>query len=313
MNILLTGANGFLGYQILQSMEEIGYNVTGVIRRQKSQKPVKNIFNASVDGLQNWADALADKDVVIHVAGVAHKKNKVGSEALESYRNINFHGTKNLAVQSAKAGVKRFIFISSIGVNGATSSSPFTEQDEPCPVNEYTRSKYEAEQALWKIAETTDMEVTIIRPPMIYGQNAPGNFATLVNFVRKGIPLPLGAIDNKRAFISIDNLVDFILATISHPRAGNELFLVSDNKDISTTQLLREVGKAMGKPVRLLPVHKRFLTILAKLSGKQLIAEQLLGDLRVDISKATKLMGWLPPISVEQGLRRCFITEKRVD
>lgn len=313
MNILLTGANGFLGYNILQATEGTDYKVTGVIRREKPQKIIENSFKGSVDGIQDWTEALADKEVVIHVAGVAHKKNKVGSETLESYRNINFHGTKNLAVQSAKAGVKRFIFISSIGVNGATSSSPFTEQDEPCPVNEYTRSKYEAEQALWKIAETTDMEVTIIRPPMIYGQNAPGNFATLVNFVRKGIPLPLGAVDNKRAFISVDNLVDFILATISHPRAGNELFLVSDNKDISTTQLLREVGKAMGKPVRLLPVHERFLTILAKLSGKQVIAEQLLGDLRVDMSKATKLMGWIPPISVEQGLRRCFITEKRVD
>jgi nucleoside-diphosphate-sugar epimerase len=202
--------------------------------------------------------------------------------------------------------VKRFLFISSIGVNGNINTRPFTEDDEPNPAEPYALSKWEAEQGLWEIQRETGMEVVIIRPPLVYGPNAPGNFGSLMRWVEKGLPLPLGAIDNQRSLVALDNLVDLIITCIDHPAAANQVFLAGDGEDLSTTELLRGVARAMGKSAHLIPVPPSLLMLGATLLGKKAVAQRLLGSLQVDISKARRLLGWQPPVSVEEGLRRCF-------
>jgi len=228
------------------------------------------------------------------------------ADPLAEYRRVNVDGALNLARQAATAGVKRFIFISSIGVNGNINTRPFTEGDTPNPAELYAQSKWEAEQGLWEIQRETGMELVIIRPPLVYGPNAPGNFGSLMRWVEKGVPLPLGAIHNQRSLVALDNLVDLIIACIDHPAAANQVFLAGDGQDLSTTELLRGVARAMGKSSRLIPVPSSLLMLGATLLGKKAVAQRLLGSLRVDISKARNVLGWEPPISVEEGLRRCF-------
>ncbi len=222
------------------------------------------------------------------------------------YQRVNVSGTLKLAQQAAHAGVRRFIFISSIGVNGNVSKRPFSADGHPHPAEAYAQSKWQAEQALWEIQKQTGMEVVIIRPPLVYGPDAPGNFGSLVRWVEKGVPLPLGAIHNKRSLVGIDNLVDLIIRCIDHPAAANQVFLAGDGEDLSTTELLRGVGKAMGKPARLIPVPAGLLQFGATLLGKKAMAQRLLGSLQVDISKTCELLDWKPPYTVEEGLRRCF-------
>jgi nucleoside-diphosphate-sugar epimerase len=263
---------------------------------------VANPLNADED----WSSVLDEQQVVIHAAARAHVMKDEVADPLSEYRRVNVDGTLNLARQAAAAGVKRFIFISSIGVNGNSNIRPFTENDTPNPAECYARSKWEAEQGLWEIHRDSGMEVVIIRPPLVYGRGAPGNFGSLIRWVEKGVPLPLGAVKNQRSLVSLDNLVDLIIACLDHPAAANEVFLAGDGEDLSTTELLRGVGKAMGKPARLIPVPESMLMAGATLLGKKAIAQRLLGSLQVDISKARELLGWEPPISVEEGLRRCF-------
>jgi len=202
--------------------------------------------------------------------------------------------------------VKRFVFISSIGVNGNISTRPFRVGDQPNPAEPYAQSKWEAEQGLMKLAAETSMEVVIIRPPLVYGPDAPGNFGSLVRWIEKGVPLPLGAIHNKRSLVGIDNLVDLIIHCLDHPAAANQVFLAGDGEDISTPELLRGVGRAMGKPARLIPVPAGLLQFGATLLGRKAMAQRLLGSLQVDISKTRELLDWKPPYTVEEGLRRCF-------
>jgi nucleoside-diphosphate-sugar epimerase len=224
-------------------------------------------------------------------------------------KDVNVAGTLNLAAQASEAGVERFVFLSSIGVNGNANTSAFSETDLPRPEGDYAQSKLEAEQGLWDIQRRTGMEIVILRPPLVYGPDAPGNFNSLVRWVQKGVPLPLGAINNKRSLVALDNLVDLIITCIDHPAAANQVFLAGDGQDVSTTELLRGVGQAMGKPARLIPVPAGMLTFGAGLLGKKAVAQRLLGSLQVDISKARNLLGWEPPLSVEEGLRRCFDSE----
>ncbi|TYP65461.1 NAD-dependent epimerase/dehydratase family protein [Stutzerimonas stutzeri] len=204
------------------------------------------------------------------------------------------------------AGVKRFVFFSSIGVNGNNNTRPYTYCDLANPAEPYALSKWEAEQGLWQIQQETGMEVVIIRPPLVYGPHAPGNFGSLVRWIEKGVPLPLGAIHNKRSLVGIDNLIDLIIRCIDHPAAANQVFLASDGEDLSTTELLRNVGEAMGKPARLIPVPAGMLQFGATLLGKKAMAQRLLGSLQVDISKTCELLDWKPPYTVQEGLRRCF-------
>ena len=230
------------------------------------------------------------------------------ADPLAEYRRVNVEGTLNLARQAADAGVRRFIFISSVKVNGEQTppGKPFGAEDRPVPEDAYGISKWEAEQGLQQLAAETGMELVVIRPPLVYGPGVKGNFAAMIRLVEKGIPLPLGAIHNQRTLVALDNLVDLIIRCIDHPAAANQVFLAGDGEDLSTTELLRRLGKAMGRPVRLLPVPESLLVLGATLLGKQAVARRLLGSLQVDISKARDLLGWEPPLSVDEGLRRCF-------
>jgi nucleoside-diphosphate-sugar epimerase len=252
--------------------------------------------------------AMARVNVVISCAARAHVMNDEAGDPLTAYRNVNTAGTLKLARQAATEGVKRFIYISSVKVNGksTTDSHRFTTHDTPSPEDAYGVSKHEAEQELKALAAETGMEVVIIRPPLVYGPGVKGNFASMIKLVEKGLPLPLGAIHNKRSMVALDNLVDLIITCIDHPAAANQTFLVSDGHDVSTTELLRGVARAMGKPSRLIPVPAPLLQWGAALIGKQDMARRLLGSLQVDISHTQECLNWNPPLTVEQGLRRCF-------
>lgn len=307
MNLLLTGANGFLGSRLSKVLQsKPGLNLTAAVRCRFEILDVDIVQVQDINANTDWSLALAGQQAVIHLAARAHIMKSVVADPLAEFRSVNVDGTLNLARQAAQLGVKRFIFISSIGVNGNINTLPFTEDDGPAPTGAYAQSKWQAERGLWQIQRETDMEVVIIRPPLVYGPNAPGNFGSLMRWVEKGIPLPLGAIYNQRSLVAVDNLVDLILTCIDHPAAANEVFLAGDGHDLSTSELLRGVAKAMGRPSRLIPLPASFLMMGASLLGKKSMAQRLLGSLQVDISKARNLLGWEPPISVEEGLKRCF-------
>ncbi|WP_346733059.1 UDP-glucose 4-epimerase family protein [Stutzerimonas stutzeri] len=307
MQIILTGANGFVGSRLFSELNRSGnYQVAGLCRRLPrgaegpGLRPVGDLQQVDLSPL------LPKVDVLIHAAARAHIMKDEVADPLAEYRRVNVLGTLNLAGQAAAAGVKRFVFISSIGVNGNINTRPFCADDRPKPAEPYALSKWEAEQGLMQLATETGMEIVVIRPPLVYGPGAPGNFGSLVRWVEKGIPLPLGAIHNKRSLVGIDNLVDLIIRCIDHPAAANQVFLVGDGEDLSTTELMRGVGKAMGKPARLIPVPAGLLQFGATLLGKKAMAQRLLGSLQVDISKTCELLDWKPPYTVEEGLRRCF-------
>ena len=309
MNILLTGASGFLGEPLSDRLDKNSrFVLTRAVRRKESLKAGRDVL---IDGLHagnDWAMALNGQDVVVHAAARAHIMKDEVPDPLAEYRKVNVDGTLNLARQAADAGVRRFVFISSIKVNGEQTPlhQPFTPEDAPAPEDAYGISKMEAEQGLWELAAETGMEVVIIRPPLVYGPGVKGNFASMIKLVEKGLPLPLGAIHNKRSLVALDNLVDLIITCIDHPAAANQVFLAGDGEDLSTTELLQGEARAMGKPSRLVPVPAGLLMFGATVLGKKAIAQRLLGSLQVDISKARNLLGWQPPLSVEEGLKRCF-------
>lgn len=309
MNILLTGASGFLGRRLAKRLimqKDISLTVTVRLRNVPIEVPTYVVGELS--GKVDWRCAVAGQQVVVHAAASAHITRTESGEPLAEYRRVNVDGTLELARQAAAAGVKRFVFISSIGVNGNINVRPFTALDVPHPVEPYAQSKWEAEQGLWRIQQETGMELVIIRPPLVYGPKAPGNFGNLVRWVGKGIPLPFGAIQNRRSLVGIDNLVDLIVRCIDHPAAANQVFLAGDGRDLSTTELLRLVGDAMGRPARLIPVPAGVLKLSAALLGRKAMAQRLLGSLQVDISQTCETLDWQPPFTVEEGLRRCFLS-----
>jgi len=226
-------------------------------------------------------------------------------DPLEEFRRVNVLGTLNLARQAASAGVRRFVFVSSIGVNGAeTFQQPYTALDSASPHSPYAVSKYEAELGLQALAAETGMEVVIIRPPLVYGPNAPGNFGSLMRWLQRRVPLPLGAIHNQRSLVALDNLVDLIVVCLTHPAAANQIFLVSDGEDVSTTELLRRMGQALGRPARLVPLPASILKLAAAMVGKPDVAQRLCGSLQVDIEKTRRLLSWTPPLSLAEGLKK---------
>jgi len=282
--------------------------LTAAVRR-RIEIPAAHIVEVQgLDANTDWSAALTGQQVVIHAAARAHIIKDEVPDPLAEYRRVNVGGTLNLGRQAAAAGVQRFIFISSINVNGEQTSlgSPFSVDDVVAPKDVTGVSKWEAEQGLQQLASETGMEVVIIRPPLVYGPGVKGNFASMISLVKKGLPLPLGAIHNKRSLVAVDNLVDLIITCIDHPAAANQVFLAGDGQDLSTTELLRGVAEAMGKPSRLIPVPASMLKLGATMLGKKAVAQRLLGSLQVDISKARSLLGWEPPVSVEEGLKRCF-------
>ncbi|TXR35465.1 SDR family oxidoreductase [Ectopseudomonas mendocina] len=307
--IILTGASGFIGSKLFFELKRgISFQVAGLCRRLPQDAndtglyPVGDLQQADLSAL------LPGVDVLIHTAARAHIMKDEVADPLEEYRHVNVEGTLNLARQAAAAGVRRFIFISTIKVNGESTvnGQAYSAYDTPAPEDAYGLSKLEAEQGLMQLAAETKMEVVIIRPPLVYGPGVKGNFASMIKLVEKGLPLPLGGIHNKRSLVGIDNLVDLIIRCIDHPAAANQVFLAGDGEDLSTTELLRGVGKAMGKPARLIPVPAGLLQFGATLLGKKAMAQRLLGSLQVDISKTCELLDWKPPYTVEEGLRRCF-------
>ncbi|SDU77502.1 Nucleoside-diphosphate-sugar epimerase [Pseudomonas sihuiensis] len=309
--VLLTGVTGFIGSALVTRLAtESRWQVVASLRGQKmpSVPGVKVMPMGEVGPHTDWSMVLEGLDTVVHTAAVAHVRNGGEENQLSRLRQVNVYGALTLARQAAAAGVKRFVFISSIGVNGNINVRPFTALDVPHPVDPYAQSKWEAEQGLWRIQQETGMELVIIRPPLVYGPEAPGNFGSLVRWIGKGIPLPLGAIHNRRSLVGIDNLVDLIVRCIDHPAAANQVFLAGDGRDLSTTELLRLVGDAMGRPARLIPVPAGVLKLSAALLGRKAMAQRLLGSLQVDISQTCETLDWQPPFTVEEGLRRCFLS-----
>lgn len=309
MKVLLTGSTGFIGNALSSVLDnKCGVDLTCTVRAMCSRIPGRVLTTGEIDEQTDWATAVVDQNLVIHTAARAHDFSKI---SLADYRRVNVNGTLNLARQAAEAGVNRFIFLSSIKVNGERTlpGKPFTENDESNPEDACGISKLEAEKGLLELSRDTGMEVVIIRPPLVYGLGVKGNFAILNKLVSRGIPLPLGAIHNQRSFVALGNLVDLIVACLEHPAAANQVFLAGDGQDVSTTDLLREVAAAMGKSPRLIPVSEGLLMFGAGLIGKRAVAQRVLGSLQVDISKARRLLGWNPPLSLQEGLRQCFREE----
>lgn len=305
-NIFLTGSTGFVGSAFLQHCLNQNANVIAAVRTFSTALPatVKQVAVGDLSASQDWSTALQGVDVVVHLAARAHIMKDSALDPLSIYREANTYATLNLAQQAAQAGVKRFIFISSIGVNGNVNTRPFNEQDTPHPHDPYSISKYEAEQGLKAIATETGMEVVIIRPPLIYGHNAPGNFGSLVRWVKKGVPLPLGAVHNQRSLVALDNLVSFIDLCCTHPKAANETFLIADGTDVSTTELLHKVAHGLGVSARLIPVPVSWMRFAAKLLGKEAVANRLFGNLQVDARKARELLGWQPVVTMDEQLKK---------
>jgi len=311
MKALVTGAGGFVGRALLSQLTSTR-NVTAVGCLRRAAKfaevtaPLMVVGDMTVQ--TDWSDVLTGVQVVVHTAARVHVMIDKAEDPLEAFRAVNVDGTLNLARQAAAAGVKRFVFISSVKVIGESTSpgQVFNENDVPNPQDAYGQSKLEAEEGLRQISAETGMEVVIIRPPLVYGPGVKANFAALMRAVQKGYPLPLGAVHNQRSLVALDNLVDFIITCINHPNAANQTFVVSDGQDLSTTELLKGMAKAAGVPSRLVPVPVWALQTAATVLGKGEVIQRLCGNLQVDISKARNLLGWTPPISVEEGLRRAM-------
>ena len=309
MKILITGATGFVGSRtLLKLLARDEHQIVVAIRRGFPDLPMGCDY-CLVEGLTgsaNWAMAFVGVDAVVHLAARVHVMNDTEIDQLAAFRIVNVEGTLNLARQAAAAGVKRFVFLSSVKVNGEVTlhGQLFRAEDEPAPMDLYGVSKMEAEKGLRTLAVETGMEVVIIRPPLVYGPGVKANFAALMRAVQRGWPLPLGAVRNQRSLVALDNLVDFIGTCISHPKAANQIFLVSDGHDLSTSELVRGIAQAAGAPARLLPVPVWALHAGAALMGKGDAVQRLCGNLQVDIAKTRNLLGWAPVVSVEEGLRR---------
>ena len=307
MTILVTGAPGFVGRALIDELlANSDYKIFAAVRKLVSNFPsvVEQWKFDGISATTDWNYALQGIDCIIHTAARVHIMSDTANDPREEFREINTKGTLNLARQASESDVKRFVYISSIKVNGESTQldMPFIEDNKFVPTDPYALSKYEAELGLLELAKKTQMEVVIIRPPLVYGPGVKANFQSMMKWLYKGVPLPFGSIHNKRSLVAFDNLVDFIITCIDHPAAANQVFLVSDGVDLSTTQLLSRVAIALGEKPRLLPVNQQLLESGLNLVGKKDLAQRLCGSLQVDINKAQKLLNWTPPISVDEGL-----------
>nr|WP_244406393.1 SDR family oxidoreductase [Thioalkalivibrio sp. K90mix] len=308
--VLVTGATGFVGGAVVERLASEGPCVPVAGCRRRSVLVPEGVELAVTPSLgpdADWIGALQGVEVVVHAAARVHVMDEPEADPLEAFRRVNVEGTLRLARQAADAGVRRFVFVSSVKVNGEDTSSrqPFRETDASAPEDPYGVSKREAEDGLRALSAETGLEVVIIRPPLVYGPGVGANFGSLLRWVNKGVPLPLGAVtQNRRSLVALDNLVDLIVTCLDHPAAAGETFLVADGEDVSTAGLLRKVGDALERPARLVPVPVWMLRAGAAALGKREMARRLLGSLQVDASKAREVLGWTPPVSLDEGLRR---------
>lgn len=306
MKVLVTGASGFVGRHLVRRCLNDGLEVTALVRHASSviTSGLKTRVIAGLEQLGDVSDALQGQAVVVHCAARVHVMKDRSENPLAAFRAVNVAGTLDLARQAAAAGITRFIYLSSVKVHGESTATgrPFTEEDLPFPQDAYAQSKCEAEVGLRQLAAQTNMAVVIIRPSLVYGAGVGANFKVMMTAVRRGWPLPLGRIDNRRSLVAIDNLVDLMRVCMVHPAAANQAFLVSDGQDLSTTQLLRHLGVSLGRPARLLPVPASLLRLIAALLGRLTVADRLCASLQVDIGKAQRVLGWTPPVSIQKGL-----------
>lgn len=299
-SILVTGANGFVGSALCRTLQVRGETVVGAVRKGAGAGQV-NIGN--LDGKTDWRAALAGCDTVIHLAARVHVMSDKDEDPLRAYREVNLDGTLNLARQAIAAGVRRFVFVSSVKVNGeATTTQPFRASDVPQPCDPYGVSKMEAEQALQQLGRDTGLEVVIVRPPLVYGPGVKANFLNLIKLVKKGVPLPFGSIRNFRSMVALDNLVDLLIVCSKHPAAPGHVFMVSDGEDMGVKELVTKIARAMHKRVLLVPVPVALMAGAAKLLGKQGVVDRLAGSLQVDIASTQATLGWRPVVTPQAAI-----------
>lgn len=307
MKVLVTGSSGFVGAALCKELCSLpGLFVVGSSRTE-CRLPVDNYkfirFDDSL-GVADWSHALLGVDVIVHLAARAHVLSDTCNDPLVEFRKANVQNTLALAEQALAAGVKRFIFISSIGVNGACShNSRLTEQSLPDPHALYATSKWEAEQGLTSLLRGTAMELVIIRPPLVYAANAPGNFKRLLKIVSTGVPCPFSMVNNRRSLIALENLVDFIVTCLGHPLAANQVFLVADKTSVSTAEIIKYLASGMGTKARLFPMPKAILKFVATAAGQKSVYVQLCESLEVDAVKAYRMLSWVPPIETDNALK----------
>jgi UDP-glucose 4-epimerase len=314
--ILVTGANGFVGRALVDELLKSGYPVTAAVRDTTAIPPwpdtIRVVTVGDIHGATDWHEALEGVERIVHLAGIAHHPIDDDTATAARYGAVNVDATTALATVAARAGAARLLFLSSVKVNGeATMARPFTEGDAPAPRDIYGRSKWQAEQSLARIAGATGLACTVIRSPLVYGPGVRGNFASLLRLCDTPLPLPLAAIHNRRSLIARANLVSAILAGLTHPAAANETFLARDGEDLSTTDLVRRLRRALGRPPRLVPLPAVLLAGAARLSGRADLADRLLGSLTVDDSKIRALLNWQPPIGPDQALAETAAAYRR--
>lgn len=302
--VLVTGASGFVGRELIAKLLAQGAHPVAGVRRDSDVAVEQRLLPSLGEG--GTFPSLVDIDAIVHCAARVHVMEETDADPLAAFRRANVDGTLALARKAARDGVKRFVFISSIKVNGEStlSGSPFRGSDAPMPQDPYGISKWEAEQALTVLCADSGMELVVIRPVLVYGPGVKANFHSMMRWVHKGIPLPLGAINNRRSLVALDNLVDLIITCLEHPAAAGQTFLVSDGEDLSTTTLLRRMAKALNARSRLLPVPAAWLDFAAGCVRKRSISQRLLGSLQVDITHTCETLGWRPPLSVDQALKK---------
>ena len=305
-SVLVTGATGFVGSRLVVKMSEAGFSVIRALRRAGS---VEGVVVGDIDGQTDWREALQGVDVVVHLAARVHIMDDQASDPLAEYRKTNLDGTLKLAEAAVEQGVRRFVYLSSIKVNGesADADHPFTEADTPQPQGAYAVSKWEAEQALMAFAQRSGLEVVIVRPPLVYGPGVKANFQKLMGIVAKPYPLPLASVNNRRSLLGLENLVDFIVLCVTHPEAANEVFLVADAEAPSTPELIRKIAALRGMHCRLVCFPPALLRLAGKILHKNAMVSRVCDSLVIDAAKARELLGWQPRVSLDEELQRTLI------
>ncbi len=305
MNLLVTGASGFVGRALIEQAIGRGWRVRAAVRREvpfPAECEVSIVGDMGPD--TDWRDALRECDAVVHLAARVHVMREGVPDPVREFERINVQGTANLARQAAVSGLRRLVFTSSVKVHGEERSVPYREHDPPAPEGPYAESKWKAEESLRAIGEQTGLEVSIVRPPLVYGEGVRGNFLEMMRWLHKGVPLPFGSLSSKRSFVAVDNLADLLLLCAHHPFAADQVFLVSDGEDLSTTELLCRVARALGRPARLWPAPAWLLKRLADAVGRGEVARRLCDSLQVCPEKARRVLGWAPTVQVDDALRR---------